>query len=482
MSSALLSIRSSCALVAVLVVALLAPVSALAATKPPVARQPVSALGSVSQLPGLSGCVVDRSQTRSLCTRVRALRGPAPFLGSHALAISPDGRNVYVASSRSHAIAVFTRNSATGALSQRSGTAGCIALAGASGCARAVGLAVPNSLVVSPDGRNVYATSVGSNTVISFRRNPSTGALTQLVGGAGCIADAARSGCVTGRAIDGPDAITISPDGESVYVAAFIGSSVAVFSRNPSTGALTQPSDSTGCLVETPTAGCSTGLALGDPEGVTVSPDGANVYVAAPGSNAVDTFARDSSTGALTQPTDGTGCIVATALSSCTTGVQLAGADALTVSPNGANVYVTSALSNSLTTFTRSSTTGQLTQLTGTSACVINLLAVGCSLGRVLSDPEGLAVSPDGASVYVTAFKSGALDVFNRNADSGAVTQKPRAPGCLVGNAVPGCLVARGLQDASSVAVSPDGRNLYSAAFASDSVGIFRRVTRSMTR
>ena len=474
--------RRSCALVTLLAIALVAPAAALGATPPTGNHQPASALGSLLQLPGPSGCLVDRSQARSRCTRVRALRGPAPFLGSHALAVSPDGRNVYVASSRSHAIAVFTRNSRTGALSQRTGAAGCVALAGANGCARALGLAVPNSLVVSPDGRNVYATSVGSNTVVSFRRNPSSGALTQLAGGAGCTANAGRPGCVTGRAIDGPDAISISPNGENVYVAASLGSSVAVFTRDPSTGALAQPSDTTGCLVETATAGCTTGLALGEPEGVMVSPDGANVYVAAPGSNAVDTFARDSSTGALTQATDGTGCIVATAISNCTTGIQLAGADALTVSPNGANVYVTSALSNSLTTFTRSSTSGQLTQLTGTSACVINLLAVGCSLGRMFSDPEGLAVSPDGASVYVTAFKSGALDVFDRNADSGAVTQKPRAPGCLVGNVTPGCLIGRGLRGVSSVVVSPDGRNVYSAAFGSDSVGIFRRVTRAMTR
>ena len=487
MSSSFLSIRSSCALAALLVFALAAPAASFGTTAPTPTRptnnhQPVSALGSVLQLQGSSGCLVDRSQARSRCTHVRALSGPAPFLGSHALAISPDGRNVYVASSRSHAIAVFTRNGHSGALSQRSGTAGCVALAGANGCARAVGLAVPNSLVVSPDGKNVYATSVGSNTVVSFRRNSATGALTQLGGGVGCIANAASTGCVSGRAIDGPDGITISPNGANVYVAAFIGSSVAVFTRDPSTGALTQPSDTTGCLVETPTTNCTTGLALGEPEGVTVSPDGANVYVAAPGSNAVDTFARNSSTGALTQPTDGTGCIASTALSGCTTGVQLAGADALTVSPDGTDVYVTSALSNSLTTFTRSSSTGQLTQLTGTSACVINLLAVGCSLGRELSDPEGLAISPDGATVYVTAFKSGALGVFNRNADTGAVTQKPRAPGCLVGNATPSCLVGRGLRGASSVAVSPDGQNVYSAAFGSDSVGIFRRVTKAMTR
>jgi DNA-binding beta-propeller fold protein YncE len=482
MSCTHFSTRSSWTLGALLaVVALAAPAAALAAPTPTPSRQPVSALGSLSQLPGPSGCLVDRSKAGARCTRARALRGPAPFLGSHALAISPDGKNVYVASSDSHAIAIFTRNAHTGALSQRPGTAGCIALAGASGCARAVGLAVPNAVAVSPDGKNVYATSVGSNAVLSFHRNPATGALTQLGGGAGCITNAARSGCVTGRALDGPDSITVSPNGTNVYVVAFIGSSVAVFTRNPSTGAITQPSDATGCLVETPTAGCTTGLALSNPEGVAVSPDDANVYVAAPGSDAVDAFARNSSTGALTQATDGTGCIVGTALTGCTTGTQLAGADAVAVSPNGTNVYVTSLVSNSVTTFTRANT-GQLTQLTGTSACVINVLAVGCSLGRMLNGPEGLAVSPDGANVYVTAFTSGALDVFNRNADSGAVIQKPRAPGCLVGSATPGCLIGRGLRGASSVAVSPDGRNVYSAAFKSDSIAIFRRVTRAMTR
>ena len=220
------------------------------------------------------------------------------------------------------------------------------------------------------------------------------------------------------------------------------------------------------------------GIALGDPEGVALSPDGNNVYVAAPGSNAVDTFTRDPSTGALTQATDGTGCIVGTALNGCATGVQLSGADALAVSPNGADVYVTSALSNAWTSFARAST-GQLAQLSGTSACVINVLAVGCSLGRTLKDPEGLAVSPDGASLYVAAFASGALDVFNHNSDTGAVTQKTRAPGCVTASVASRCLRGRGLRGASSVVVSPDGRNVYSAAFRSNSIGIFRRVTRT---
>ena len=109
---------------------------------------------------------------------------------------------------------------------------------------------------------------------------------------------------------------------------------------------------------------------------------------------------------------------------------------------------------------------------------MIYVLAVGCSLGRTLSDPEGLAVSPDGANVYAAVFVSGAIDVLNRNTSSGALIQKPRRPGCVVIHATPDCTLGRGLPGASSIAVSPDGRYVYSAAFASNSVGVFKRVTK----
>jgi DNA-binding beta-propeller fold protein YncE len=474
------SSRTRCALL-LCAFGLLTPGAALAKPAPQPSRQPVSALGSLVQLPGRGGCIAGSPKPAAGCTPVRALGGPAPLLGSHAVAVSPDGRNVYVASAKSNAIAVFARNARTGGLTQRAGTAGCIALLGNGGCAKAIGLGAPNSVAVSADGKNVYATSLAGNAVVAFRRNPSTGALTQLGNATGCIANGATPGCTTGRALDGPDVVAVSPDGANVYVGAFGGSELAVFTRNPSTGALTQPADSTGCVVNTATTGCATGLALGDPEGLTVSPDGTDVYVAAPGSDALDTFTRNASTGSLSQATDGTGCISSSALTGCTLGKELAGADAVVVSPDGASIYVTSLGSNTVTAFTRTSS-GQPVQLSGTSACVINLLAVGCSLARQLNGAEGLAVSPDGASLYAVAYTSGALDVFNRNAGSGAVIQKPRIPGCLVGGAKPGCTPGRALLGASSVAVSPDGKNVYSAAFKSNAVGIFKRVTRAMTR
>ena len=471
---------ASRALRALIVLAALAiPAGALAAPATERSRSPDTALGRIAQLRGPSGCLVDRSKPRGRCTPVRALRGPGPFLGSNAVAISPDGKNVYVASSNSDAIAVFKRDRNSGELTQRSGAAGCIAANGDQGCAPALGLDGPNSVAVSADGDNVYATSVNSNAVAILRRNRSTGALTQARAGSGCIADAATPtpGCATGRALDGADVVTVSPDGDNVYVGAFKGNAVAVFARDRSTGALTQPADTTGCIVNTATPGCSTGLALVAPEGMAISGDGNNVYVAAAGSSALDVLTRDSSTGALTQATDGSGCIVDSAQTGCTTGRWLQGANAVAVSPDDGEVYVTSLMSNSVTTFTRAPTTGQLTQQSGTAGCVIYLVAVGCSLGQAMSAPEGLAVSPDGTSVYAAAFDSGAIDVLDRDVDSGALTQKPNRAGCVAVKSTPNCTPGRALRGVSSLAVSPDGKYAYSAAFASSAIGVFKRVS-----
>jgi DNA-binding beta-propeller fold protein YncE len=370
---------------------------------------------------------------------------------------------------------VFRRNRRTGRLAQARGAAGCVAAKGAAGCAPARGLRGPNSVSVSADGRNVYATSVHTSAVSAFRRNPKTGALAQVPGSGGCVAAAPVPGCAAGRALAGADVVVVSPDGANVYVGAFFGDAVAVFTRNTSTGALTQPTDTTGCVAAA-TSGCATGLALDAPEGLAISADGSSVYAATAVSNAVVTFTRAPGTGALTQATDGSGCIVAAPLTGCTTGTQLSGANAVAVSPDDDDVYVTSLISNSLTSFTRAST-GALTQQSGTSACAINLLAVGCSLGRLLKAPEGLTVSPDGADVYATAFTSGALDVFVRDTGTGALIQHQGRPGCLIAAGPPACRRGRALKGASSVVVSPDGRYAYATAFGANAVDVFRRAT-----
>jgi DNA-binding beta-propeller fold protein YncE len=430
-----------------------------------------SSSGTLKQLRGTAGCVGAPTARRAGCATARALKGPGPFMGSRAIGISPDGRNVYVASSGSDAIAIFDRNKTTGALTQPSGKGGCIASGGGGSCARAVGLGGANSVAISADGHNVYATSRDSSAVTAFARNRKTGALHQLAGG--CLSGLPLPGCTGGEALVAPDVVVVSSDGRNVYAGAFFGNAVATFTRDPSTGALTQPAGAAGCIAESNTA-CTPGIALGSVEGLAISRNGSTVYTGSALSNAVAILTRDPSTGVLAQATDGSGCITNAALTGCTTGVQLGGANAVTLSTDGSQVYVTSLLSNSVTSFNRSSA-GGLTQKRGTTGCLVLLRAPGCSFGRSLSAPEGLAASPDGRNVYVAAFSTGALDVMTRNRVTGRILQRPGRPGCLAARRRPGCASARAVRGISSIAISPDGRFVYSTSFASNAVDVFRR-------
>ncbi len=445
--------------------------SALVALALPAAAVAAPAPGTLMQLPKSAGCLVDRSAPAGKCGSARALKGPGPFMGSRAIAVSPDGKNVYIASSKSDAIAIFKRNPRSGRLVQPPGTGGCIAAEGAGGCASAVGLDGPNSVAISADGRNVYVTSRTANSLTAFSRNPGSGSLTQLPAGFGCISGLPVPACASGRALVGPDVVVVSPDGRNVYVGSFFGNAVAIFNRDPGSGALAQPSGSGGCVAEA-IGGCAVGIGLGAVEGLAVTATG--VYTGSALSNAVAVLARDPATGALAQPSDGSGCIVDAPLSGCTTGFEIDGANAVAVSPGGKDVYVTSLFSNSVASFTRAVPAGGLTQKTGPAGCLVWLRAVGCSFGQALSAPEGLAVAPDGANVYVAAFATGAIVVLERN-KSGEVAQLAGRAGCLAPKSVPGCTRATALRGVSSIALSPDGRNLYSTSFGSNAVDIFRR-------
>ena len=143
----------------------------------------------------------------------------------------------------------------------------------------------------------------------------STGALIQPPGTAGCVsADGTGGNCADGRALVSPETVTVSPDGRHVYVASYFSHAVTVFSRDIATGKLVQSSDVTGCVSEDGTGGsCGDGRALLTPEFVTVSPDGKHVYAVTDTSNSVVIFARDRTTGALTQLSGVAGCVRRTA-------------------------------------------------------------------------------------------------------------------------------------------------------------------------
>ena len=94
-----------------------------------------------------------------------------------------------------------------------------------------------------------------------------------------------------------------------------------------------------------------------------------------------------------------------------------------------------------------------------------------------MNAPEGLAVSPDGASSTRPPSQSGAIDTLMRDGIGRAHAEAAPA-GLRDHRRGADCTPGRALSGASSVAVSPDGRNLYATAFSSDAVGVFKRVTR----
>ena len=424
--------------------------------------------GSLTQLSGTQGCIGMSAARKKGCAKARALKGPGPFMGSRAIALSQDGKHAYVAASNSDAIAVFKRNKKSGVLTQSKGVSGCVSLNGAHGCRSAVGLDGPNSVAVSSDGGTVYATSRNSNSVTSFSRNKRTGGLSQV----NCVAGTATTGCATGVALDGPDVVVASNDGRNVYVGSFFGNAVSAFSRDASNGALTQLAGEAGCIA-TSTAGCATGLALNAVEGLAISSGGETVYTGSAVSNAIAVLSRQSD-GSLTQASDGSGCVTTVPVEGCTTGRQLAGANAVALSPNNKNLYATSLFSNAVTTFGRSSA-GTIGQKPGIAGCTVNQGAQNCRFGRKMSQPEGLVVSPDGRNVYATAFGSNAIDVMRRSTSGGSLKQAPRTDTCVAAKPGSDCTKGRALGGVSSVVVSPDGKFVYATAFKSEAVVVFKR-------
>jgi len=137
-----------------------------------------------------------------------------------AVAVSPDGACVYVTGEQDDAVAVFSRDEATGGLGfvefKQDGMGG------------VDGLRRPSSIAVSPDGAHVYVAGRADDAVAIFSRNAPACGLTFM--------EFVRDGIGGVDGLDGPQAIVLSPDGATLYVASGADDAVAVLSRNQATG------------------------------------------------------------------------------------------------------------------------------------------------------------------------------------------------------------------------------------------------------
>ena len=292
-------------------------------------------------------------------------------------------------------------------------------------------------VVASPDGRSVYATGDNSDALVTFRRNGDTGKLRYVntkVDGQGGV-----------EGLDGANGLAMSPNARTVYVASAIDDAIATFKRNRKTGKLR--------FVNAKFDGQGGVDGLDGAEGVTVAPNGRNVYVGSFDDDAVATFKRNRDTGKLrfaNAKFDGQG------------GVEgLDGAFEVSASPDAGSVYVASENDSAVAAFKR--------KRDGTLR-FINAKFDGQG-GAKLDYATGLQVSPDSRNVYVSAAHDNAVDTFKRNRDTGKLK--------FVNAKVDGKGGVNGIASTFDLVVSPDGRNVYASGNADNAVASFKRGART---
>ena len=423
---------------------------------------------------GPEGCV-SWDGSGGACATARGMDGP------HAIAVSPDGENAYVAAHDSSALVAFDRDPDSGSLMPRTGADGCFARDGATySCTDLQPLGGAEAVTVSPDGRSVYVASGRNSALVMLDRDVDSGALTPRPGQTGCFARDAGA-CARARAMANADGVAVSPDDRNVYVAAYRGDAIAIFDRDPRSGALEQKAGRAGCVAAREGGSCAKAKLLTGPEAVTVSPDGRNVYVATDPNDAVMVFDRDQRSGALRLKRGQDGCVSQDGTNGdCAIAPQVGVGDSpgsVAVSPDGRNVYVASDGDGGVAILDRDSH-GALKAKPGVEGCISRSGNGGrCTRTKAPINGRGsVTVSPDGTSVYVASYEPGGLTGFDRD-DRGALRLRPGHEGCVSDKGSGGrCAKAPMLAGAAGVVASPDGRNVYVASFDKGAVTVLDRL------
>jgi DNA-binding beta-propeller fold protein YncE len=426
--------------------------------------------GRLVQPRGADGCVHREGTNR--CATGRAITSPED------IAVSPDGRHVYVAAYGSHAVAAFARERGTGVLEQLGGRRGCHhhRTRGRS-CTSARALGSPMSVAVSPDGRNVYVVSAGSDALSVFARNRRTGTLRQLAGASGCMSQRPGGGCAVGRALNEPTSVAVSPDGARVYVAGRrFPSGIAILTR-AADGSVTQAAGPAGCVSHLGGSDCAVARGIGSPEEVAVTPDSRHVLVAGSRSDAVAVLSAGPA--GLAQAEGAAGCIARGGVEGCARGRALAGPVDIAISRDGGSAYVASSISDAVAILRLDPETGVPSQSLSRRGCIGQEGNGGrCGVGRALDEVWGVALSPDGRNVYAVSSKVNMLGAIARNRSTGRLAQLPGRFACFIRAGGFGCPDGRGLTVAVAVTVSPDGRNVYVASedVYLGAIATFRRI------
>jgi len=436
------------------------------------------------------------------------------------LAMDPDGAQLYAVARDDESIVIFNRDN-----DELSGQFGRLL----SGVLQRIDrtevpfLASPRSMLISPDGGSAFVATYGSNSLLAFRRDRSTGELSFLTR----YVDAGDQSGLAGLS-----SLVLSQDGTELVAGALLDSAVtrfdlAGFSRcsvdngtqdvdllvdiavggevvidlsvetAPGTDGESCPApldperqcivntvdvslvqdgvtadysasdvsflDRAANLVVTKTDNLAEYRGLAEASAVTgIDQLGEHLYVAAPGEPGIGVYAIEPVVGA---PTGDYPLRFVEVVISGENGVsQLNGISDVLVSPDGRHVYATSELDSALVAFEREPLTGRLTIQT------IYRNNNGGVSG--LSGPRAMAMDASGRHLYVAAGNSNAVVVFERQNDLDENDFGDLTWQASIQN---GTDDVQDMQSPSDLALSSDDRHVYVAATGSDAVVVLRR-------
>jgi DNA-binding beta-propeller fold protein YncE len=449
-----------------------------------------AAAAGFGEIKGPGGCLHESGLPASAeCGAGTGLAHPS------AVAVSPDGTSVYVVGGVTRfnlaesfgSITILKRNPATGEVSD----SGCLSSDGTDGrdgasglCTASPSLLGADGVTVGADNRTVFVAAHESASITAFSRDPASGSLTRL----GCLQASPHLGspCTGANLFNGSSDLITSAPGSALYVASAIEGTVSAVTplapahpteASPGLGSLftsaPRPYLANPCIAVNGFDGtCSVGVAMKGVGGLTLSPDGKQLYAVARESHAIDVFAP-----AGTEPLAETSCLkVAAPAGLCGSSALLVDPTQLAISPDGGNLYVADSSSGfgRIDVLSRDATSGRLKD----GGCIDYLPepvkpepkeeesepeptpppeptpADPCQKVPGLLGAQTLAVSGDGSAVY--AFGGGSAVSFARNASTGALTETACASASDTR-----CATISDLSSIEAAAVSPDGHNVY---------------------
>lgn len=345
--------------------------------------------GELTQKAGPAGCVTSNSTVAAEDGCVGPPAVTASSLdGVSAVAVSPDGKNVYATAPLGSRVTTFTR-AASGELAFFNNT---------------LYAGQPSTLAISPNGDSVY---IGVRTNSGFiginTRNQTSG----LLSFTGCLTSNTGSyGCTSTPNIQEPARMIVTPDNNQLLVSMGDTSGCCTWALlgfgRTSASTLTAPTVAT-CVSGSGTLGgtCQSRSGMAWPRGIALADNGGDIYVA--GYDGLFTIDRDPATNALTPRAGDCTMGEGYGFAGCTTvgpGASVSPGRDVVVSTDGTNVYNgTESSTPTIYAYDRVGGGGISTKPSPTG-CINPAATLDCSVFRSGNRIESMLAAPGGRHIY----------------------------------------------------------------------------------